>query len=132
MTLRNASDPKWDNDSTHEVDFPIPATVNPPLTETKGIVGVRINLVQNNPDWSADNWDLANLAVSLLNPGSPSVCQLNLADVAGPLAALEGLSAWTHPARGDRSGAAAPPPRTRFGSPPGPAACPGGTAFASA
>jgi hypothetical protein len=48
VTLRNASDPKWDNDSTHEVDFPIPATVNPPLTETKGIVG-RITVFSSDP-----------------------------------------------------------------------------------
>ncbi len=83
LTLRTSSDAKWDNGSTHEVDFPIPATDNngnpvPMLTETKGLTGVRINLVQHNPDWSADNWDIANLQVSLFNPGSPQVCQLNL------------------------------------------------------
>ena len=48
------------------------------LTQSKGLTGVRINLVQHNPDWSADNWDIANLQVSLFNPGSPQVCQLNL------------------------------------------------------
>jgi Pro-kumamolisin, activation domain len=78
LTLRNSSDANWDNGSTHQIDLPIPNTVIPPLTETKGIAGVRINLVQSNPDWSADNWDIANLAVSLFNPGSPHVCQLNL------------------------------------------------------
>jgi hypothetical protein len=39
---------------------------------------VRINQVQNNPDCCADNWDIADLFVNLLNPGSPQVCQLNL------------------------------------------------------
>lgn len=83
VTLRIKSEPNWDNGSTHVVDFPIPAVDSsnnpiPPLTQTKGISGVRINLVQSNPDWSADNWDIANLAVSLFNPGSPQVCQLNL------------------------------------------------------
>ena len=83
LTLRNSGDGNWDNGSTHEVDFPIPATDNngnpvPMLTQTKGLTGVRINLVQHNPDWSADNWDIANLQVTLFNPGSPQVCQLNL------------------------------------------------------
>ena len=34
--------------------------------------------MQHNPDFSADNWDIANLQVSLFNPGSTQVCQLNL------------------------------------------------------
>jgi hypothetical protein len=83
VTLRNSGESNWDNGSTHQVDFPMPATDNngnpvPMLTETKGLTGVRINLVQSNPDWSADNWDIANLQVSLFNPGSSQVCQLNL------------------------------------------------------
>jgi hypothetical protein len=83
LTLRNSGDANWDNGSTHQVDFPIPAIDNngnpvPMLTQSKGLTGVRINLVQHNPDWSADNWDIANLQVSLFNPGSPQVCQLNL------------------------------------------------------
>jgi Pro-kumamolisin, activation domain len=83
LTLRNSSDPNWGNGSTHEVDFSIPATDNngnpvPTLTQTTGLTGVRINLVQHNPDFSADNWDIANLQVSLFNPGSSQVCQLNL------------------------------------------------------
>lgn len=83
LTLRNSSDANWEHGSTHEVDFAIPATDNngnplPMLTQLKGLTGVRINLVQHNPDWSADNWDIANLQVSLFNPGSPQVCQLNL------------------------------------------------------
>jgi hypothetical protein len=48
------------------------------LTPSQGLTGVRINLMQNNPDFSADNWDIAALQVSLFNPGSPQVCQLNL------------------------------------------------------
>ena len=78
VTLRNSNEHNWDNGSTHEVPFPIPNTVNPPLTQSYGIAGVRINQVQNNPDCCADNWDIADLFVDLLNPGSPSVCQLHL------------------------------------------------------
>jgi hypothetical protein len=83
LTLRNSSDPSWGNGSTHEVDFTIPAADSngnpvPTLTPTEGLTGVRINLVQHNPNISADNWDIANLQVSLFNPGSPQVCQLNL------------------------------------------------------
>jgi hypothetical protein len=83
LTLRNSGEPNWDNGSVHKVDFPIPATDDsgnpvPPLTEANGLAGVVINLVQHNPDFSADNWDIAALQVSLLNPGSPEVCQLNL------------------------------------------------------
>ena len=83
VTFRNHSDPNWDAGSTHQLDFTIPATDSgnnpiPPLTQTKGIAGVRINLEQSNPDWSADNWDIANLSVSLFNPGHPLVCQINL------------------------------------------------------
>lgn len=48
------------------------------MTPTNGIAGVRINLIQDNPDLSADNWDIENLLVRLFNPGSPQVCQLNL------------------------------------------------------
>lgn len=83
LTLRNSGDPNWGNGSTHEVTFPIPATDNngnpvPVLTPSKGLTGVRINLEQSNPSWAADNWDIANLGVSLFDPGSPQVCQLNL------------------------------------------------------
>jgi hypothetical protein len=78
VTLRNSNEHNWDNGSTHEVTFPIPNTVVPPLTQSRGIAGVRINLVQDNPDIAADNWDIADLFVNLLNPGSPQVCQLNL------------------------------------------------------
>jgi subtilase family serine protease len=83
LTLRTSNQPHWDSGSVNQLDFPIPATDNsgdaiPPLTETNGIAGVVINLVQHNPSWSADNWDISALAVSLLNPGSPQVCQLDL------------------------------------------------------
>ena len=78
VTLRNSSEANWGNGSTHEVTFPIPNSVNPPLTQARGIAGVKINQVQNNPDCCADNWDIADLFVSLLNPGSPQACQLNL------------------------------------------------------
>lgn len=83
LTLRNANEPNWDNGSMHPITFPIPKSDDsgnpiPPLTATNGIAGVVINLVQNNPDLNSDNWDIAALQVSLLNPGSPEVCQLNL------------------------------------------------------
>jgi hypothetical protein len=83
LTLRSHGDPNWDNGSVHQLDFAIPAKDNnnnaiPPLTQSKSITGVVINLVQNNPGISADNWDIAALGVSLFNPGSPHVCQLNL------------------------------------------------------
>jgi hypothetical protein len=81
-TLRNSNEAHWDNGSTHQVQFAIPNTVNPPLTEAHGIADVRINLVQNNPDIAADNWDIADLFVNLLNPGSPQACQLNLVGTA--------------------------------------------------
>jgi hypothetical protein len=83
LTLRNSSEPNWGNGSVHQVDLQIPKTDDsgnpvPPLTQASGLAGVVINLVQHNPDWSADNWDIAALQVSLLNPGSPIVCQLDL------------------------------------------------------
>jgi hypothetical protein len=83
VTLRMPIDPHWDNGSRHEVTFPIPNSVNPPLTQSHGIAGVRINLAQDNPDFAADNWDIADLFVNLLNPGSPQVCQLNLVGSSG-------------------------------------------------
>jgi hypothetical protein len=79
VTLRQSSESNWDAWSTHTVDFQIPATIFPPLTESHGIAGVRINLNQSNPDVSADNWDIVSLAVSLFNPpfnAADSVCQL--------------------------------------------------------
>jgi hypothetical protein len=76
-TLRNAGEANWDNGSTHKKTFPLQG-VNPPLTRTNGIKGVRINLVQDNPDFAADNWDISDLFVDLLTPGSPVVCQLKL------------------------------------------------------
>ncbi len=83
LTLRNSGESNWGNGSVHQVDFPIPPQDDngnpvPPLTATEGIAGVVINLVQHNPDWSADNWDIAALQVSLLDAGSPQVCQLDL------------------------------------------------------
>lgn len=82
VTLRNSSEHNWDNGSTHQVTFPIPSTIKPPLTQTHRIAGTRLNLVQSNPDCCADNWDVADLSVNLLDPGSPQVCQLNLVGTA--------------------------------------------------
>jgi hypothetical protein len=84
-TLRHRSEPNWDAWSTHTIDFQIPNTLSQPLTQSHGIAGVRINLVQSNPDWSADNWDITTLAVSLFNPpfsAATSVCQLDLVGTA--------------------------------------------------
>ncbi len=78
VTLRDASEPSWANGSIHQVDAPVPDTVSPPLTADKGIAGVRLNLVQHNPDWSADNWDVASLQVSFYDTGIAPVCQVNL------------------------------------------------------
>jgi hypothetical protein len=78
VTLRNRSEPNWEKRSTHTVTRTIPNTVSPPLTQSHEIVGVRINLVQDNPNESADNWDIVDLSVTLLNQGSPPVCQLKL------------------------------------------------------
>jgi Pro-kumamolisin, activation domain len=83
VTLRNSGEPNWDPGSAHEVDFAIPATDNngnpvPMLTPSQNLTGVRINLVQSNPDWSADNWDISALQVSLFNPGSTPVLEINL------------------------------------------------------
>lgn len=60
--------------------FPIPyPNVNPPFTQTRGVAGVRINLVQNNPDWNADNWDITSLDVTLFDSVQlVEVCQLKL------------------------------------------------------
>jgi subtilase family serine protease len=83
LTLKTTSQANWNNGSINTLDFTIPAIDdqgNPivPLTPTNGIAGVTINQVQSNPSWSANNWDIAAIQVSLFNPGSPHVCQLNL------------------------------------------------------
>jgi hypothetical protein len=83
VTLKTASQSNWNNGSINTLDFTIPATDDQgnmiaPLTQSNGIAGVTINQVQSNPGWSANNWDIAALQVSLFNPGSPHVCQLNL------------------------------------------------------
>jgi hypothetical protein len=76
VTLRQRSEPHWDNQSTHTVDVQIPSFASPLV----GIAGVQINLIQDNPDISADNWDIASLSVSLFKPPSDnkSLCQLDL------------------------------------------------------
>jgi hypothetical protein len=77
VTLRQRSEPNWENQSTHTVDFQIPSFASPLI----GVAGVQINQIQDNPDDSADNWDIASLSVSLFNPpfsDNNSLCQLNL------------------------------------------------------
>jgi hypothetical protein len=79
VTLKPKNTGSWDNDSTHgPFDFAIPDTVTFP-TADEGLSGVRLNLIQGGsfPE-TADNWDISTLQVSLLSPGSPPVCQLNL------------------------------------------------------
>ena len=82
VTLRRTDEPHWDNWSTHTVTLPIPDLDNNnnpiTLTETHGITGVIIHLIQDNPDISADYWDIAALSISLFNDPSQQVCQLNL------------------------------------------------------
>jgi hypothetical protein len=77
VRLRQRSDPNWENQSTHTVDAQIERFKSP----LSGIAGVQINQNQDNPDDSADNWDVASLSVSLFNPpfsDDKSLCQLNL------------------------------------------------------
>ena len=76
VTLRQRSEPHWDNQSTHTVDVPIPSFASP----LSGITGVQINQIQENPDISADNWDIASLSVSLFKPppDNNALCELNL------------------------------------------------------
>jgi hypothetical protein len=85
-TLKTAQEASWDNGSTHILDFAIPMctltiTTNcasQPLTGTNGISGVTLTLDQNNPSFSADNWDIADVEVTLFNPQSAKVCQIDL------------------------------------------------------
>lgn len=98
------------------MDFPIPTSVSPPLTASNGIEGVRINLVQNNPDWSADNWDISNLTVNLFNPGSPHVCQLNLIGDSVLQDGSAGLVRLSRSAGGSGSGPSSPIYKTGPGS----------------
>jgi hypothetical protein len=88
VTLRDSSAPHWDNWTTNVVTAPVPATDNagnpiPVLTPASGIAGVQLNLLQNNPDISADNWDLFALEVSLLSADGtvqlPQLCAVGTA-----------------------------------------------------
>ncbi len=81
VTLRNSGDPHWGNWSTNTVSVRVPIAVGLYPSQPNGIAGIRLNLVQNNPSWGADNWDVVSLAVTLLDePTDPalSVCQLQL------------------------------------------------------
>jgi hypothetical protein len=83
LPLKEPADAAWPSGPMPPIDFQIPATDSsgnpvPTLTETNGIAGVSITMFQHNPNYAADNWDIANLSVSLFNPGSSFVCQLNL------------------------------------------------------
>lgn len=78
QTLKNSGDPSWDG-AVHDFHIPIPNSVSPPLTETNGLVKVRLTLHENYsfPD-TADNWDITGLNVRLFNPGSQEFCQIDL------------------------------------------------------
>ena len=93
--LRHRSEANWGNWSTHTVEFKIPLMDNNNnpivLTPSHGIAGIQIHHIQDNPDISADNWDIFALSVWLLvspfpPPPSPQagefpehgVCQLFL------------------------------------------------------
>jgi hypothetical protein len=88
VPLRSSSQPNWGNYTTNVVTATIPATDSagnpvPQFTPESGITGVQIDLQQNNPDWSADNWDVYALQVNLLSAdGSVSVPQLCLVGTA--------------------------------------------------
>jgi hypothetical protein len=79
LTLKPHNAPAWENWSVHQLDFAVPPDIGP-LTETRGITGARIELVQGDGSWTdtADNWDIKALQVSLYSPGTTQVCQLNL------------------------------------------------------
>lgn len=79
VTLKTENGGSWGNGSvTGPLDFPIPSTVTLP-TQQQGLSGVRINLGEHpHGSETPDNWDIAALQVSLFNPGSEQVCQLNL------------------------------------------------------
>lgn len=79
VTLKAKDAGSWDNGSIHgPLDFSIPSTVTLP-TPTDALSGVRINLIQGGsfPE-TDDNWDINSLQVSLFNPGSGQLCQLDL------------------------------------------------------
>lgn len=79
VTLKAKNAGSWENGSIHgPIDIAIPNTVTLP-TVAEGLSGVRINLIQGGsfPE-TDDNWDISMLQVSLLNPGEPATCQLNL------------------------------------------------------
>jgi hypothetical protein len=78
VTLKTTNSPDWPNNSVNTETFQVPSWVLPPLTTANPISGVEIQQVQNNPGWSANNWDIDDLAVSLSFPGGPQVCQLDL------------------------------------------------------
>jgi Pro-kumamolisin, activation domain/Subtilase family len=118
-TLRHRTESNWDAWSSHTLDFQIPDTINYPLTESQGIAGVRINLVQNNPDVSADNWDITSIAVSLFNPpfsAATSVCQLDLTGTATLQDGSTGLIRLSKSAGDSGNGPSSPVYTTGLGS----------------
>jgi hypothetical protein len=57
---------------------------------------MRINQVQDSPDLSADNWDIVNLSVTLLNPVNPNPGSSGIG--------MSTQSAWHFHARGRKHG----------------------------
>jgi hypothetical protein len=86
LTLRKPSDPHWNNYSVNTVTLSVPSTNSQggpiTLTGASGISGIRINLVQNNPGYAADNWDVSTIGASLIFPNGSAVCLLNLVGTA--------------------------------------------------
>ena len=79
LTVKANGAGDWGNGTINgPIDFAIPNTVTLP-TLSEGLSGVRINLIQGGsfPE-TDDNWDISFLQVSIFNPGSEQICQLNL------------------------------------------------------
>jgi hypothetical protein len=78
VTLKPNGEPQWDAGTQGPLDFAIPADVTAP-TPTQALSGVQITMLEDPQGAEGDdNWDITTLQVSLFNPGSEQLCQLNL------------------------------------------------------
>jgi hypothetical protein len=80
VTLKAKDAGSWEKGTVQgPLDFAIPSTVTTLPTPTQAVSGVQINLIQGGsfPE-TPDNWDISTLQVSLFNPGSLQLCQLDL------------------------------------------------------
>lgn len=82
LTLRKSSDPKWNNYTVKTVNLAVPSTdkAGQPikLAKASDVSGIVINLVQNNPGYAADNWDINTISASLIPSIGAPVCLLKL------------------------------------------------------